>query len=147
MAKFKTILRPRSIALAVLAVVVIIQFKPVTRDNPATQNEIGASPEIMVILRRACYDCHSNETKWPWYSRVAPISWFVAGHVEHGRGNVNFSEWPAFDMEEEEHLFEEMEEEVEGGEMPLKSYLILHPEARLTPEERETLLRWIRGDL
>jgi hypothetical protein len=147
MAKFKTILRPRSIALAVLAVVVIIQFKPVTRDNPPTQNEIGASPEIMVILRRACYDCHSNETKWPWYSRVAPISWFVAGHVEHGRGNVNFSEWPAFDMEEEEHLFEEMEEEVEGGEMPLKSYLILHPEARLTPEERETLLRWIRGDL
>lgn len=146
MANLRTMLRPRSIALAVVAVLLIIQFKPVKRDNPPIQNEVGASPEIMAILERACYDCHSNETEWPWYSHVAPISWFVAGHVAEAREHLNFSEWPAFDMEEQQHLFEEMEEEVEDEEMPLKSYLMLHREARLTPDDREVLLRWIRAD-
>ncbi len=146
MANLRKILRPRYVALAVAALLVIIQLKPVTRDNPPIQNEIGVSSEIMDLLRRACYDCHSNETKWPWYSRVAPVSWLVADHVEEGRGHLNFSEWPAFDVEEQEHLFEEMEEVMEEGEMPLKSYLVLHREARLTREEREALLRWIRGD-
>jgi hypothetical protein len=146
MANLRTMLRPRSVALAVVAVLVIIQFKPVTRDNPPIQNEIGASPEIMAILDRACYDCHSNETEWPWYSHVAPISWFVTDHVAEAREHLNFSEWPEFDMEEQEHLFEEMEEEVEDEEMPLKSYLMLHREARLTPDDREVLLRWVRAD-
>ena len=146
MANLRTMRRPRSIAVAVVAVLVVIQFKPVTRDNPPVRNEISASPEIMAIVTRACYDCHSNETEWPWYSHVAPISWFVAGHVAEGREHLNFSEWPAFDMDEQEHLFEEMEKEVEDKEMPLKSYLILHPDARLTPDDRQTLLRWIRAD-
>jgi hypothetical protein len=146
MANLRTMLRPRSVAVAVVAVLVIIQFKPVKRDNPPIQNEIGASPEIMAILDRACYDCHSNETEWPWYSHVAPISWFVTDHVAEAREHLNFSEWPEFDMEEQEHLFEEMEEEVEDEEMPLKSYLMLHREARLTPDDREVLLRWVRAD-
>jgi len=146
MANLRTMRRPRSIAVAVVAVLVVIQFKPVTRDNPAVRNEISASPEVMAIITRACYDCHSNETEWPWYSHVAPISWFVAGHVAEGREHLNFSEWPAFDMDEQVHLFEEMEKEVEDKEMPLKSYLILHSDARLTPDDRQTLLRWIRAD-
>jgi hypothetical protein len=91
---------------------------------------------IRELAVRACFDCHSNETQWPWYSNVAPVSWFVQRHVEEGRKVLNFSEW--------NRVYEEAEEASEAvleGEMPLTSYLLAHPSARLTREETKILAR------
>lgn len=82
----------------------------------------------------------------PWYSYVAPVSWWVADHVHHGRGDLNFSQWPVLDLEELEHSFHDIDEQIAKGEMPLKSYLILHPEARLSEEDRAALRRWARSN-
>jgi hypothetical protein len=101
--------------------------------------------EVQSILRRACYDCHSNETQWPWYSHVAPASWFVVRHVRQGRGDLNFSEWPVFDPEFEEYAFKDIEEQIEKEEMPLRSYTWLHTDAKLSEDDRETLIRWARA--
>ena len=144
MADLRRLLQPRWFAVGAIVILVALQFKTVDRSNPPVQSDIGTSAEIKEILRRACYDCHSNETNWPWYSYVAPASWFVAGHVDHGRGHLNYSEWPTFDLEEQEHLFEEMWEMLSEGEMPLKSYTLIHRDARLTYEERAALLEWVR---
>ena len=144
MADLRKLLRPRWFAVGAIIILVALQFKTVDRSNPPVQSDIGTSTEIKEILRRACYDCHSNETEWPWYSYVAPMSWFVAGHVDHARGHLNYSEWPAFDLEEQEHLFEEMWEMLSEGEMPLKSYTLIHRDARLTDDERAVLLEWVR---
>jgi hypothetical protein len=146
MAALRKLLRPRWFAVGTIVILVALQFKTVDRSNPPVQSDIGTSAEIKEMLRRACYDCHSNETNWPWYSYVAPMSWFVAGHVDHGRGHLNYSEWPAFDLEEQEHLFEEMWEMLSEGEMPLKSYTLIHRDARLSDTEREVLLQWVRPD-
>jgi len=117
----------------------------VDRTNPPVRTRVPAPGDVQSILRRACYDCHSNETKWPWYSYVAPASWFVVDHVNHGRGDLNFSEWPAYDIEAEEHAFKDIEEQIEKGQMPLRSYTWLHTDAKLSEVDRETLLRWTRS--
>ena len=144
MPDLRSALRPRWIAVGAVVVLIALQFKPVDRSNPPVQSDIGTSPEIKEILRRACYDCHSNETDWPWYSYIAPMSWFVTGHVDHGRGHLNYSEWPVFDLDEQEHLFEEMWDELSAGEMPLRSYTLIHRNARLTDDELNALLEWAR---
>jgi hypothetical protein len=134
-------------ALALLVLLFGIQFIPVHRTNPSVQLRVHAPSDVAAILRRSCYDCHSNETNWPWYSYVAPMSWFVTRHVNRGRGDLNFSEWPALDFEAQEHAFKDIEEQIAKGEMPLKSYLLLHRQAKLSQEERDVLLRWARSHL
>ena len=136
----------RLAAPAVALILIGIQFVPVQRVNPPIQSEVAAPSEIDVILRRACYACHSNETQWPWYSYVAPMSWFVIGHVDEGRGDLNFSEWPVFDFELQEHAFEDIEEQVSKRKMPLRSYTLIHRDAKLNAEERDALLRWARSN-
>jgi len=141
-------IRSRLLRLAgpILALILIgIQFVPVHRVNTPAQLELKAPAAIEPILRRACYDCHSNETQWPWYSYVAPMSWFVIGHVNEARGDLNFSEWPVFDFELQEHAFEDIEEQVSKGKMPLRSYTLIHRDAKLSDEDRDALLRWARS--
>ena len=132
----------RWVALGLGVVFLALQFVPVDRVNPPIERNVDAPGEVERILRRACYDCHSHETRWPWYSHVAPLSWWIADHVEPGRGDLNFSQWPTFDFVEQGLALEDIEEQIRKGEMPLRSYLILHSEARLTQEDRETLLDW-----
>ncbi len=120
----------------------LAQLVPVPRENPPVTAEIPAPPAVRALLERACYDCHSHETRWPWYARVAPASWLVAWDVAEGREHLNLSRWDDYDAEEQGELREEMWEEVEEGEMPLWYYLPLHPEARLTADERATLRAW-----
>lgn len=121
---------------------VLIQLWPVDRANPPVTGELEASPELMEVLRGACYDCHSNETRWPWYGYVAPASWLVAHDVHEAREELNFSEWSLMSGEDAAELREEMWEEVEEGEMPLRKYLWLHPEARLSESQRRVLQAW-----
>jgi hypothetical protein len=118
----------------------LIQFVPYGRqhDNPPVLREPNwSSPQAREVAQAACFDCHSNETVWPWYSNVAPMSWLVQHDVEEGREYLNFSEWGSGrEGEESEELYEVMEE----GEMPPVPYLLLHGEARLTDAERSQLM-------
>ncbi len=132
-------------AAVLVALLVLIQFIPAERTNPPVESDLFAPDQVKEILRRACYDCHSHETTWPWYSHVAPVSWWMADHVEHGRRDLNFSRWPLFDFEARQYLLGEIEEEIEEGEMPLRSYRLGHPEARLSDEETGLLLEWARS--
>lgn len=135
----------RILKLAGLALVVLLlaaQFVPVDRTNPPVGEEIVAPAEVMTVLERACYDCHSNETVWPVYSRVAPVSWLVARDVHEGREALNYSTWGRYSAEERSELLEETWEEVAEGEMPMKPYVLLHPAARLTAEDEEVLRAW-----
>ena len=119
-----------------------IQLLPVDRSNPPRQGEISAPADVAELLRRSCYDCHSNETVWPWYSRIAPVSWLVASDVHEGREHLNFSTWNRLDAEERADLMDEVWEVVSEGEMPLWFYLPLHPDARLTDSDLAILRQW-----
>lgn len=126
-------------------IVVAIQFFGPRPTNPPVRVEISAPDSVRTLLHRACYNCHSNETQWPWYSRVAPVSWFVVGHVNEGRGDLNFTEWPVLDIEEQNEAYGDIRRQIEKHKMPLRSYTWMHPEARLTDEERATIIAWARS--
>lgn len=121
-----------------------IQLVPVERTNPPVETEVEALPAAQALLKRSCYDCHSNETRWPWYSYVAPASWLVADDVRHGRKHLNFSTWNRYDEEKQLHKVKECWEETYEGRMPLWFYLPLHPEATLTDEDVALLKEWHR---
>lgn len=139
----------KRIFLIGLAVVVggflLIQLVPYGRDhsNPPVVNEPNwDSPQTRELALRACYDCHSNETVWPWYSNIAPISWLVQRDVDEGREYLNFSEWGGGREGEEG---EELAEVIEEGEMPPAQFLITHSEARLTDDEKQALMRGLQA--
>jgi hypothetical protein len=136
--------RGRWVVIGALAALVVAQLVPVERSNPAVQSDVDAPADVEAVLRRSCYDCHSNETRWPWYSRVAPVSWLVAHDVDEGRGHLNFSEWPVADFEARELELHDIEDELVRGEMPLKIYLVMHRDARLSEQERGALVQWAR---
>ena len=121
---------------------IAIQFFSVERSNPPVTGLVDAPEEVHTTLRRSCWDCHSNETEWPWYSYVAPVSWRVAQHVRMGREHVNFTEWDSYDAEELDEAFEEIAEEIEKNGMPLGDYLLVHRNAKLTTADRERLISW-----
>ncbi|RMH20295.1 MAG: heme-binding protein [Gemmatimonadetes bacterium] len=125
-------------------VLAALQFVPVERTNPPVVSEHRSVPAVDSLLRSACYDCHSNETRWPWYARVAPASLLLGRHVREGRGALNFSEWPAWDLEEQELLGRLIVEQLEDDAMPPRTYRLLHPEARLEPAERARIADWFR---
>lgn len=130
--------------LIVLGVIIVaIQFIPVDRSNPPITLEIDAPANVLSILKTSCYDCHSNETNWPWYSYVAPVSFLISGDVENGRKRVNFSEWDKYDEKKKEKKMGAMIEEIEAGGMPLPKYLIIHPQAELDPEKIRILKDWV----
>lgn len=130
-------------ALAVIAgALVAIQLVPVQRTNPSVTGDVAAPGDVKAILRRACYDCHSHETAWPWYSRVAPISWLVAGDVNEARERLNFSVWESYPAAKRASKIADVGEEVGRGEMPLWYYLPMHPAARLSPADKAVLLKW-----
>ncbi len=132
----------KKLLIGVVVLLVAIQFWPIDRSAPPVTGEIEAPPEVMAILETSCFDCHSSETTWPWYSRIAPVSIWIARHVEQGRGDLDLSNWAEYSSDRADHKLEELIEMVEADEMPLPSYLILHRDARLTPEQKDVLLRW-----
>ena len=130
-------------ALVVLVLLLAIQLVPVERTNPKSKLEIPAPAEVRAVFERSCYDCHSNRTRWPWYSYVAPASWFVIRHVKDAREDLNLTEWPMLDFEAQLFYLGEMRKQIEEENMPLDSYLLLHWGARLSDTERGLLLDWI----
>jgi hypothetical protein len=102
-------------------------------------------PEVDAILKRACYNCHSNDTVWPWYSRVAPVSWLVSNDVSEGRHHMNFSEWGTYDAKSVAHHLQHICEEVDSGDMPLWYYRPMHPNSKLTAANKSAICAWTRG--
>jgi hypothetical protein len=132
----------KKILIAIGVILIGIQFIPVNRSNPTVTQEIDAPANVLSILKTSCYDCHSNETIWPWYSYIAPVSFLVSADVENARKRVNFSEWNKYDDKKKTKKLEAIIEDVEGGVMPLSKYLIIHPEAKLDPGKIKILIHW-----
>jgi len=136
----------RKVLLALLILVVVAQLVPYPpAENPPVTQEVRTTPEVRAVLSTSCFDCHSHETQWPWYSHVIPMKWFVRGHVVEGREHLNFSTWDAYSAEQAADKLDEVAEMVEEGSMPLASYLQLHPEAELSQEQADQLRDWARG--
>ena len=136
---------------AALAVAfVLLQFTNPPRTNPPAVNDLMAAsappPHVAAMLRAACYDCHSGETRWPWYSRVAPMSWQIAKDVDDGRANLNLSDWPSENSKRATKKLEDMSEQIGYGEMPPKKYTLIHADARLTEGQRKELTDWLDGE-
>ncbi|SMD31887.1 Haem-binding domain-containing protein [Reichenbachiella faecimaris] len=139
------------ISTGILALFIIIQFFGIDKENPsyAAENDfieiMNPPTEIAQIIKTSCYDCHSYHTKYPWYTSVAPISWWIGDHIEEGREHFNLSEWGTYSEKKALHKLEEFYEEVEEGEMPLTSYTLIHGEASLTDEQTKKLITWVKS--
>ena len=136
--------RPAKLALGTLAVLGLLQLVPLPRTNPPVTADFDGPPEVERILRRSCYDCHSNETRWTWTAYLAPVSWLVVRDVHRARDEYNLSEWGRMDRDDRLELPHEMVEKVEDGEMPLPPYLLIHPEARVSEPDLDVLRAWAR---
>jgi hypothetical protein len=151
MTKLKRILQ--FLIAAIVVAIVVIQFLGPVRSNPispaaqAVEAHLQLNPQVSSILSRSCGDCHSNNTQWPWYSHVAPVSWFVIDHVNHGRSHLNFSEWGRFSADESREMLEHICKEVKSGSMPLTSYTRIHTGAKLSQDDVGTLCDWANSQL
>lgn len=136
----------KKLFLGVAIVLIALQFISIDKNNAETYevtafiNETKPSTKIQEILESKCYDCHSNKTTYPWYSSIAPISFWINHHVEEGKEHFNFSGWSDYTIKQKAHKLDELIEEVEEGEMPLESYEILHGD--ITDSDKEALLGW-----
>jgi hypothetical protein len=131
--------------IGVLVLFAVIQLWPVRRTNPPVVGDLGAPPEVASILRRSCYDCHSNETRWTWTSRLAPVSWVVVHDVDEARQVLNLSQWTQMPPKRQAIAPQKMLDKIETGVMPLPRYLWLHPQARLSAEDIDTIRHWVES--
>ena len=138
-------------AIALLMILLVLQFFQINKTNP----EIKPAEDFLVInkteastaklLKDACYDCHSHETKYPWYTNVVPLSWWIKKHIVKGREELNFSTWATYSAKKADHKLEESIEMLEEKKMPLKSYVIAHSEAKLSAEQIKQLSDYFRS--
>jgi hypothetical protein len=140
------------LGIGLICLFILIQLKRPARTNPAVDSSQSIeahtqmSPQVSAILDRSCRDCHSHKTEWPWYTNVAPVSWWIADHVEHARKDLNLSEWGKRDRARQDRKLKEICEEVSDGKMPLPSYLPLHPSAKLSEQDKKTLCEWTTAE-
>ena len=127
---------------SIVALGLLMQLIPIDRENPEVSMTVTAPDEVMTILEQACFDCHSNETVWPWYTYTAPMKFLIANHVKEGRSYLNFSEWDGIMGYDSVEIANEIIEVMEADEMPIKPYRALHPEARLAEEQIAALINW-----
>lgn len=137
--------------IALGAVGVLIQFYRPELTNPAVdpemtiQAKLQVPPEVDTIIRRSCYDCHSHETKWPWYSHFAPSRWLLASDIKEARGHMNFSNWTYSSLRTVAKL-DQIAQQIDEGEMPLPQYLLMHPSARLSEQEKNIIYDWVEKE-
>ena len=135
------------IGLSILVVGLLIQFYRPARINPPTDQSrtlgarVAVPPETAAVLNRACRDCHSHDTRWPWYSNVAPVSWLVIDDVNHGRSHFNYSDWAKYDADAASDLLKKACELARKREMPLPVYVPMHPDARLSHADVDAICR------
>ncbi len=142
----------KKILTVVLVAFIIIQFFPIDKTNPVPTPGMdfikikNTPPEVAAIINRSCYDCHSNETRYPWYSNIAPSSWILKNHIDEGRKELNFSTFAVYEPKTQAHKLQECIEMVEKKEMPLESYFIGHQDAKLTDVQRKLLTDYFKRE-
>jgi hypothetical protein len=140
--RLKWVLAGAALAMATLQLTNPARTNPPIQPGRQLTDAAGPPSDMMRVLRAACYDCHSQETQWPWYSRVAPVSWLVVDHVNEGRRHLNFSDWPNDDPRRAAKYWNRVADQISSGDMPLPSYARIHSPARLTAEQRTALAAW-----
>lgn len=141
----------KKILIALVVVLVLIQLIRIDKTNPEVvlANDFieinKPSAEIASMMKSSCYDCHSSQSKYPWYSNVAPVSWLLKNHINEAREHFNFSEWSSYDAKDQAHILEECAEEIEKGKMPMKSYVLMHSEANLSDEQKDALIAYFES--
>src|SRR5215471_3351636 len=142
----------KRIVIVLIVLLIAIQVVRPAKTNPAVDNtktieaNTQMSPQVAAILERSCYDCHSFKTTWPWYSQVAPVSWYLVYDVNKGRRDLSLSEWSKYDARRSARKLQEICEQIEKGEMPTKPYLLLHPAAKLSDSDKKVLCDWARQE-
>jgi len=143
----------KKILIIILVAFVIIQFFPIDKTNPPVDKGMdfisikNIQPEIANTIRTSCYDCHSNETQYPWYSSIAPASWWLKNHINEGRSHLNFSVFATYEPKRQIHKMEECVEMLEKHEMPLESYYLGHQDAKLTDVQRQDLIKYFKKEI
>lgn len=141
----------KKILLFLLAALIVIQFfHPAKNQKAGAQpnfigNVYAVTPEVKVILEKACNDCHSNNTRYPWYSKLQPVDWWMDNHVKEGKKELNLDEYTHRSLRYQYHKLEEIADQVKEGKMPLNSYTWIHKDAILTEAEKSTLINWADG--
>ncbi|MFA5297206.1 MAG: heme-binding domain-containing protein [Lutibacter sp.] len=138
----------KKVLFIILAVFILIQFiQPAKNDSKNETHAISTVMEIPVevnkIIQTSCADCHSNSTEYPWYNKIAPASLFLAQHIKKGKEHLNFSEWTTYNLDQKEHLLKNLKEVLNEREMPLKSYLLIHKDAKLSENQYQILYDWV----
>ncbi len=135
--------------MILIIILIALQLIPIDKSNPPIDQNIALKvpQKVESILKKACYDCHSNKTKWPFYANIAPLSFSIASHVKDGRKALNFSNWKNIDPKIRTKRIQRAIKTVKNGMMPLPTYLWLHDEAKLTKEEKTVLTTWLKDQL
>ena len=142
----------KRIVLALIVIFLLMQLYRPGHDNPPVdqtktiERTTSIPANVQTILSRSCNDCHSSKTTWPWYSRMAPVSWMLAEHVKDGRGELNFSEWATYSAKKKRRKLTEICEQVNKKEMPISEYLWIHHDAALSPADRNTICDWANAE-
>ncbi|MBW8361096.1 MAG: heme-binding domain-containing protein [Kaistella sp.] len=140
----------KKVLVVLLVIFVIIQFFRIDKTNPPSTPKmdflaIKNTPESTAkLIRAGCYDCHSNESKYPWYSNVQPLAWFLQDHIEEGRSHLNFSTFATYETKRQAHKLDEAVEMLEKREMPLESYILGHPEAKFTDVQYAEMISYFK---
>ena len=139
----------KKLLLIIIIIFALIQLIRPDRTNPPVDENIAlhAPGKVAAILKRSCYDCHSNETVWPWYSNIAPLSWSIVAHVNDGRKALNFSKWAKIDPKTKAKRLKRAIKTTANGMMPLSTYLWIHKDAKLSKEDKEILKTWFEEEL
>ena len=136
--------RTKIILIVIVGLFIIMQLIPLNQTNPPVIQDASAPVDIKMILKTSCYDCHSNETEWPWYSRIAPGSFLITRDVVEGRKHLNFSEFSDMDVFDSTDVADEILEVLGESEMPIIPYLLLHPGASLSGSQTKALMGWAK---
>lgn len=140
----------KKIFIAIVIVFVILQFFQINKINPITEPSKdllvvnNTSADIASLVKTSCYDCHSNQTNYPYYSYLQPIGWFLKNHIDEGRNELNFSTFADYDLKKQDHKLEECIELIEKNEMPLSSYTIIHNQAKLDQTKKNQLIEYFK---
>jgi len=148
---FKTILK-RIFQVLLLAFIVIQFIRPeknkaegISKNDISTLYPVPAN--VQAVFKTSCYDCHSNNTYYPWYAKIQPVYWWLNNHIEDGKKHMNFSEFASYSLRKQYHKLEETEEMVKKGEMPLDSYLWIHKNAKLSEDQKAIIYSWVNATM
>ncbi len=141
----------KKVLIALALILLVMQAFRIDTTNPTSAPEkdfltvTNTSAELASVIRTSCYDCHSNEVKYPWYTQIAPVSWWIKHHVDEGKDELNFSEWADFSSRKADHKLKECIEFIEEGEMPTESYTLMHSDAKLNDAQKTALTAWFKS--